>query len=73
MTGSVVIPRNRDLKHHLETVNVSYTRKLVSAQTASLKKRTVAFKEKDVYQWASFLDPKFKTQWCEDSEGVKKN
>ena len=68
VTGGIVVPCVRILKAELEVLSSKYTSKFVLALKDSVHKRLTKYKEHDAFQTASVLDPRFKLNWCNESE-----
>ena len=65
VTSSLVIPCIRQLRHHLSSVKVTYTKRYVRNLQTALTQRLSSYEENPVYIRSSFLDPNFKLDWCQ--------
>ena len=68
VTGGMVIPCVQILKVELDTLYTKYSSKFVLTLKDSVDKELSHYEEHDAFQTASFLDPRFKLNWCTESE-----
>lgn len=68
VTASLPIPVTLGLKHQLKLISVDYNCKMIKSLKSSVEERLFQFVEDEAYILASFLDPRFKTRWCETEQ-----
>ncbi|XP_071181300.1 zinc finger BED domain-containing protein 4-like [Mytilus edulis] len=68
VTASLPIPVTLGLKHQLKLISVDYNCKMIKSLKSSVEERLFQFVEDEGYILASFLDPRFKTRWCETEQ-----
>ena len=68
VTASLVIPSIRGLKAQLLNVNVQYTEPVRAALLKSIDRRLSAHEDKNSFQMAAILDPRFKLVWCHSKQ-----
>lgn len=68
VTASMVIICVRGLKHQLTGLKEERGSRLLSKLLSSLEQRLSPCEDMEIYRLASTLDPRFKLNWCEDSE-----
>ena len=70
VTGSMVVPCVRVLKGELEELSSKYKSTFVNQLKASVRKRLSPYETHDAFLTASALDPRFKLQWCTQTERI---
>ena len=68
VTASLVIPSIRGLKAQLLNVSVQYTEPVRAALLKSIDRRLSAYEDKNSFQMAAILDPRFKLAWCHSKQ-----
>ena len=71
VTASLIIPCIRGLRAEMCELGEKYKSSMVSTLKSFIEKRLVQYEDKEVFQLASCLDPRFKFQWCTDEEAEK--
>ena len=74
VSASYVILCVLGLKAHLMAMSLNYNCKFLSTLKSSVEKRLSVYLEREEFQLAAMLDPRFKLQWCttSDQEASKK-
>lgn len=68
VTSSEVIIIVRTLREQLDTLSKDYSCKLLSTLRQSVDTRLSKFEAMEVFQIAAVLNPRYKLDWCTDSE-----
>ena len=68
VTSSLVIPCIRGLRSELKELSKTYKSKMVTTLISSIERRLVKYEEQEFFQLAAALDPRWKLDWCYNSE-----
>lgn len=63
--SSQVLPIIRGLRHHLRSLNPSYSSHVVKVLSETLEEKLSSYENNEVLQQASMVDPRFKVGYLE--------
>ena len=71
VTSSFVLPCIRGLRKSLLSLSVTYNSRMLLSLKRSLDERMAKYESRDVFIYASILDPWFKLRWCNNTEEMQ--